>query len=191
LFPGLAQRLAQAEKHGALRGATSASVKLRRVTLGRVALVGDASGSPDAITGEGVSLALRQAIQLARALAADDLTYYEIAHRRLSRVPHLMGYALLYMGSHERLRRRAIQALAAKPSHFGHLLATHVGARRPASCLVDLVGFGWSLAAPQWAGTSASSLAVRHASSGERHPREVLRQRFPSREWRGNSFDSR
>ena len=42
--------------------------RLAAVQRGNVALVGEASGSVDAVTGEGLSMAFRQAIALAEAM---------------------------------------------------------------------------------------------------------------------------
>jgi flavin-dependent dehydrogenase len=83
LFPVLAKRLGCAERKGTPRGAMSMSVKLRAVTRDRIALVGDASGSVDAVTGEGLALAFRQAESLATALASGDLSRYEAPHRQI------------------------------------------------------------------------------------------------------------
>jgi flavin-dependent dehydrogenase len=52
-----------------LRGAISQSSRLRSVTQDRVVFIGDASGSVDAVTGEGLALAFRQA----SALVVDTL----------------------------------------------------------------------------------------------------------------------
>ncbi len=145
LFPTLAKRLAGAEPAAPVRGAMSTSARLRQVRSGRIALVGDASGSVDAVTGEGMSLALRQALALGPALAADDLGRYERAHRRLGRAPLTMARVLLAMSGSDRLRRRALGALAAQPRAFEHLLGLHVGARHPARCLPDICRLGLQL----------------------------------------------
>src|SRR5206468_4051937 len=90
-LPGLAARLGQGEPTSAQRGGVTSMLRLSRVCRGRVALIGDASGCVDAITGEGLGLAFRQAAALADALAANDLGRYETAHRRLIRRPYWMG----------------------------------------------------------------------------------------------------
>jgi menaquinone-9 beta-reductase len=72
-FPRLAQRLTRAQVAGSERGAITMMQKLQHVQCGNVALVGDASGSVDAITGEGLSLGFRQAMALADALERGDL----------------------------------------------------------------------------------------------------------------------
>ncbi|MFI5022990.1 MAG: NAD(P)/FAD-dependent oxidoreductase [Alphaproteobacteria bacterium] len=147
LFPRLAKRLGGVEPMGSARGAISMSVKLSAVTRGRIALVGDASGSVDAITGDGLALAFRQATLLGAALAAGDLTTYETLHRRMGRMPRLMARILLLMDASDGLRRRALRTLAARPRTFGRLLALHVGALRPAEVSLDVFGFALRLLA--------------------------------------------
>jgi len=134
-FPELRARLDGATAD-AERGAISASRRLRHVVRGRVALVGDASGSVDAITGEGLGLAFRQAAALADALAAEDLCTYEAEHRRLSRRPALMAGLLLSLDRFPMLRHRALRAMAAKPAIFSELLAAHVGERPVGGLLI-------------------------------------------------------
>ncbi len=148
LFPGLARRLTGASPIGPSRGALSMSTTLGRVVRGSAALIGDASGAVDAITGEGLALAFRQAIALGAALAAGDLARYENAHRRLRRMPLLMARLLLLMGERGGLRRRALGALAARPRAFEQLLALHTGGRCGACDLLEIGGLGLRLLAP-------------------------------------------
>ncbi len=139
-FPDLTKRLEHAKPIGTVRGAISMSTELQNVTRGSIALIGDASGAADAVTGEGVSLAFRQAAILGTALGADDLGQYEKMHRRISRVPRLMARSLIFIGEHDRIRQHALGALAAQPLAFDHLLAVHVSARHPARLLFDGLG---------------------------------------------------
>jgi flavin-dependent dehydrogenase len=131
-FPELARRLEHAEHASTERGAITVMQQLQRVYRGRVALIGDASGSVDAITGEGLCLSFRQAIALAEALEADDLRFYQDAHRRLARRPRIMGRMMLLLDGRIALRRRALRALASDAHVFSRLLAVHVGATSPA-----------------------------------------------------------
>jgi flavin-dependent dehydrogenase len=133
-FPELRNRLADAVAD-AERGAVSVSRQLRHVVHGGVALIGDASGSVDAITGEGLCLAFRQAEALAVALEAGDLQSYEAEHQRSFRRPALMARLMLSMDRFPSIRDRALHALAAKPAIFSNLLAAHV-AERPTAELV-------------------------------------------------------
>jgi flavin-dependent dehydrogenase len=141
LFPVLAKRLGGAEPTDLPRGAISMSVRLSAVTQGRVALVGDASGSVDAITGEGLALAFRQARFLATSLAAENLKTYDSVHRQIGRRPWLMARLLLLMDGSNGLRRRALRTLAARPRIFGRLLAFHVGALPTSELSVDVPDF--------------------------------------------------
>ena len=141
LFPVLASRLGSAEPIGPPRGGISMSVKLPAVTRGRIALVGDASGSVDAVTGEGLALAFRQASALATALATGDLSTYDAAHREIGRMPRLMARLLLLMDGRDGLRRRALRTLAAHPRTFSRLLAVHVGALRPSELSLGVIEF--------------------------------------------------
>ena len=130
MFPVLASHLSGAEPVGPVRGAVSMSAKLRSAVSGRIALVGDASGSVDAVTGEGLGLAFRQANRLATALASGDLGRYDTSHRRMGRMPRLMAQILLRLDGNDGLRRMAFRKLAAHPRIFSSLLAVHVGAFR-------------------------------------------------------------
>ena len=134
-FPELRDQLAGA-RVDAERGAVSVSRRLRVVARGRVALIGDASGSVDAITGEGLSLAFQQAEALATAIEAGDLRAYETAHRRAFRRPALMARLMLSMDRFPWIRDRALHVLAARPAIFSNLVAAHVAAGRPTAELV-------------------------------------------------------
>jgi menaquinone-9 beta-reductase len=127
-FPELARRLEGAAIVDSDRGAVTATRRLRRVYRGRIALVGDASGSVDAITGEGMSLAFRQALALADAMVAGNLDQYQSAHRRLARRPAFMAQLMLTLDRFPRLRPRVLKAFRAKPVIFERLLAVHAGA---------------------------------------------------------------
>ncbi|MFL6354464.1 MAG: NAD(P)/FAD-dependent oxidoreductase [Bryobacteraceae bacterium] len=134
-FPGIMNRLESAEPSSVQTGALTVSRKLRAVCRPgfagpALALIGDASGSVDAITGEGLGLSFRQAVALARAFRAGKLSSYAKAHQVLSRRPRFMGALLLRLGEHERLRRRVLETLARHPDIFARLLAIHVGEYR-------------------------------------------------------------
>ena len=124
-FPELQRRLATAEASSQERGGVSAMRQFQFVTRDRVALIGDASGSVDAITGDGITLAFRQSEALAEAFEADDLNRYESAHRRLFRRPAFMGNLLLTMDRFSGVRALALRALVSKPALFSGLLELH------------------------------------------------------------------
>ena len=135
-FPRLQQLLSSARPLGTERGSVTVTRRLRRVCRGNVALLGDASGSVDAITGEGLCLAFQQAAALANAIAAGDLREYAREHRRLARRPTWMADFMLKVGESPRIRARAIHALAANRHLFERMLAVHVGEVSPAKSFV-------------------------------------------------------
>jgi menaquinone-9 beta-reductase len=126
-LPELRDRLVGAELSSRERGAVTSMRSLNHVARSNVALVGDASGSVDAITGEGLRLAFGQAFALGDAMLAGDLGRYEQAHRQLAKRPMLMGGLMLSLGRNPRVRKRVVAALQSKPSLFARLLAAHVG----------------------------------------------------------------
>lgn len=142
-IPELARRLDGTPAASIERGAMTRMCKLRRVTRGNVALVGDASGTVDAVTAEGLSLAFRQAIALAEALRADNLALYESAHWRLLMRPQFMGHVLLFLSANHKIRKRTFQAMHAAPNIFDCMLAYHVGETRPLELAATGAQFSW------------------------------------------------
>lgn len=125
-FPALAARLSGAEPSSSERGAITATRRLRAVARGNVALIGDASGSVDAITGEGLCLTFQQAYLLASAMAKGDLAEYDRAHPKLSLRPYLMSKTMLILDQGRAIRELALGAMAWQPVIFQSLLALHV-----------------------------------------------------------------
>jgi len=143
-LPALEQHLHGAVPHSNVKGAITVSRRLRAVTRGHIALIGEASGSVDAITGEGLAMCFRQADALGRALAANNLHYYELEHRRIMNLPHLMGRSMLLLDKSSLLRRRTLCALASRPQIFDRMLSVHVGALALASFGISTaISFGW------------------------------------------------
>jgi flavin-dependent dehydrogenase len=144
-YPELRERLKGASAAGAERGAVSVSCQLKQVAGERVALIGDASGSVDAVTGEGICLAFQQALHLADALAAGDLSPYAAGHRRLMRRPFFMADAMLLLDRFPILRGRAMRAFSAKPEILATLLGAHVGAQSPSAIVTSALPLGWQM----------------------------------------------
>lgn len=126
-FPLLTERLKPGAIVAGERGAVTSSRRLQSVYRDRIALIGDASGSVDAITGEGLCLAFRQATALAEAMERGDLKQYEREHRRIASRPEWMAKLLLMLGDHSASRRIAMLTMAAHPGIFSKLLTAHVG----------------------------------------------------------------
>jgi flavin-dependent dehydrogenase len=142
-FPVLRERLAGAERGSHEMGAMSISRRLKRVYKNGLALLGDASGSVDAITGAGMCLAFKQAEALACALRAGDLRQYAARHKEIGAKPRMMAALMLSMEWHGELQRRALASLAKRPQLFESLLRFHVGETPQAGLFWrQLLGFG-------------------------------------------------
>jgi flavin-dependent dehydrogenase len=126
LFPLLSVRLNGESTTDRERGAVTGNVRLRKVARGNVALIGDASGSVDAISGEGICLGFRQAEVLARAMAIGDLSGYNRAHPRLAWRPYVLANTMLQLDRSQMIQRVALSALSAHPWIFQKLLQVHV-----------------------------------------------------------------
>jgi flavin-dependent dehydrogenase len=126
-FPELGRRFGNARPTSAVRGAVTASCRLRAVAAGHFALIGDASGSMDALTGLGLSLAFHEAHALAGALERNDLELYAAEHRRIAGLPRAMERLMLLMDRHAWLRHVVFRAFRAEPRLFQKLLALHCG----------------------------------------------------------------
>jgi flavin-dependent dehydrogenase len=126
-IPSLHNQLADAQTTDGERGALTLTRRLHRVTRGNVALIGDASGSADAITGEGLAMGFRQALLLADSLAASNLDLYEARHAGILALPQRMAHLMLLLDRFAWLRSRAFPVLAARPELFRAMLAVHMG----------------------------------------------------------------
>jgi flavin-dependent dehydrogenase len=144
-FPELSARFQDAEHTSNERGAITVMRRLRRVYRGRTVLVGDASGGVDAITGEGLCLAFRQAALLGECLASGDLARYQKGHRRLIRRPAFMARLMLFMAKHPHLRQRTMQVFQSGPGSFAGMLAMHVGEGSTRDHISNGIALGWEL----------------------------------------------
>ncbi len=144
-FPELCARLENAELASSDRGGITLTRKLRNVYRGRTALVGDASGGVDAITGEGLCLAFRQATLLGDCLADGDLARYQKGHRALLRRPALIARMMLFLAQHSYLRQRTMQAFRLNPGSFAGMLAMHVGEGSTRDHISNGIALGWEL----------------------------------------------
>jgi len=124
-FPALEERLAGAPVASHDRGAGPLHQRVRGVCRANLALVGDAAGYLDAITGEGLAVALHQSAALIAALQQGSLAGYAAASRRIHRLPDAMTSLMLSLERRPWLRARAIRALAAEPGLFSLLLGIH------------------------------------------------------------------
>lgn len=145
LFPGLQERLHEAAAVSRDLGTGPLRQRVRSVVRGRVVLVGDASGYVDAITGEGLSLAFRQADLLVEAMRRGDLSFYRRRHAVLGRWANALTDLLLWVEARPAMRRRMIRALARDPALFSRILAVHGGMRPVASVVPATPRLLWDL----------------------------------------------
>ena len=117
-FPRLARQL-----HGAGPGQPRGCGPLRQVVsrrvAGRVLLVGDAAGYEDALTGEGISLALKQAAAVVDAIVDETPSSYEKAWYRITRDYRLLTRALVLASTQPVVRRAVVPACTLLPAVFG------------------------------------------------------------------------
>jgi len=116
-FPRLAHHL-----HGASRGRARGCGPMRQVVsrrvAGRVLLVGDAAGYEDALTGEGVSLAVKQASAAVAAIVDDTPLAYERAWHRITRDYRLLTRGLVLATVPAVSRRGIVPACTVLPAVF-------------------------------------------------------------------------
>ncbi len=144
-FPEIACRLRGAEQTSVERGATSCTRKLQQVFRGNVALIGDASGSVDSITGEGLCLSFRQANVLAECFEQGDLRGYQREHGALGRRPAFMARLMLALDWNVPLRQQVMRAFGSDPKLFAAMLAMHVGELSRKEFATNSLSLGWLL----------------------------------------------
>ena len=145
-FPEVARKLAGASIVTKGRGDASVTRKLVRVANETVALIGDASGSADVITGEGLAQSFRQAVVLAASIGNGELSEYQKAHRRIARLPHAMARLMLTMDRWPAVEKQGMRALASDTSLFQELLSVHVGVESLSSFVLHRgPSLGWRL----------------------------------------------
>jgi flavin-dependent dehydrogenase len=129
-IPLLRDSLDRAKQITPQRGAVTTTCSFDRVSRGNVALIGDASGTADAITGEGLAMAFRQALLLRDSIAKGGLELYQAGHAEILRLPQQMARVMLLMDLHPLLRRRVLAAFAERPDLFSAMLRVHLNEER-------------------------------------------------------------
>lgn len=117
-FPMLKRRLRGAVGVSAVMGAGPLRQRVNARTAGRVLLVGDAAGYVDALTGEGIAVALRTSAELVDCIRADRPQDYEAAWRRVSWECRLLTASLLWARNRPLLAPRIVPAAAALPGVY-------------------------------------------------------------------------
>lgn len=120
-FPRLTEHLGGVPP-GQPRGCGPLRQVVSRRVAGRVLFVGDAAGYEDALTGEGVSLAVKQARAAVAAIVDDAPMSYEAAWRRITREYRLLTRALVLATASRMGRRAVVPAAGLLPGVFGRVV---------------------------------------------------------------------
>jgi flavin-dependent dehydrogenase len=126
LFPRLTHALG-ASSAGRVRGAGPFEQRVRGVLAPGVALVGDASGYLDAVSGEGLALGFRCSLALIERFCTGELWRYPRDHSRLGATYQGMTRLMLEIARRPSLRRWAIRFLADRPALFSDLIGVASG----------------------------------------------------------------
>lgn len=128
-FPDLERRLRGAEATSQDRGAGPFWHRARAVQEGRVLLVGDAAGYVDALTGEGIALAVETATSAVDAVADGDAERYRSEWRSITRTYRWLTGLLVGVTRMRALHRPFIGLLDWFPTLFDGTLALLGGAQ--------------------------------------------------------------
>lgn len=121
-FPALKSRLRAACPANAVMGAGPLRQRVRARVAGRVLLVGDAAGYVDALTGEGIAVALRTSAELVDCVLKDRPSDYESAWRRVSWECRLLTGSLLWARNRSLLAPRIVPAATLLPGVYSHIV---------------------------------------------------------------------
>jgi flavin-dependent dehydrogenase len=122
-FPRLSRQLQGADR-GRARGCGPLRQVVSRRVAGRVLLVGDAAGYEDALTGEGISLAVKQAGAAVAAIVDDAPSQYEAAWQRITRDYRLLTRTLVLTTAPRVGRYAVVPAATLLPGVFGRAVNT-------------------------------------------------------------------
>ncbi len=120
-FPGLLERLGEAER-GPVRGAGPLRQTVARRVHGRVLLIGDAGGYEDALTGEGISLAVKQAQAAVSAIEKERPADYEREWTRLTRDYRVLTRGLVLSTGPVPMRKAIVPLAATFPGLFARIV---------------------------------------------------------------------
>ena len=117
-FPEVCERIEGVETASEVRGAGPLRQTATARSAGRVMLVGDAAGYVDALTGEGVALAVAQARAAVAAVVAGDLGRYEREWGRVTRRYRVLTEGLVQATRLGPVRRSLVPAASRLPWAF-------------------------------------------------------------------------
>ena len=121
-FPALKRRLSGARPANSVMGAGPLRQRVRGRVAGRVLLVGDAAGYVDALTGEGIAVALRTSAELVDCVLKDRPEDYEAAWRRVSWECRLLTGSLLWARNRRLLAPRIVPAAHLLPGVYSTIV---------------------------------------------------------------------
>jgi flavin-dependent dehydrogenase len=126
-FPALRARLDGVERASKVRGAGPLRQRVTGRVAGRLLLVGDAAGYVDALTGEGVALALAQARAAVGAILAEDPARYEKEWHTVTRRYRLLTASLVGATRLRPVRRAIVPAADRLPRVFSAAVQSLAG----------------------------------------------------------------
>jgi len=137
-FPTLQARLKDVPRRDEALAVGPLQRSTKAVIDDQIVLMGDAGGYLDAITGEGISLALAQAAALEETLVplfhdsqaifgTADLEAYAAVHRRIVAPYYVITGAVLWLGQHPGLVGPFLGLLRKYPALFQTLLSANMG----------------------------------------------------------------
>lgn len=137
-FPVLTERIRNAPVTDSTLAIGPLQRNAIRPVVEGVLLIGDAAGYLDALTGEGISLALAQAAALEETVAPvllaqkgmlsqPDLSAYEQAYRGIVRPYYRMTHFALWLSHHPILSEQVIRLLGRQTALFQSLLSANMG----------------------------------------------------------------
>jgi len=126
-IPEMRDRAAHAELTTPVLASAPLGLHVPQVVDRRLLLVGDAAGAPDAITGDGIAMAIASARPAADAIVSGDLMSYQRIRLEMGRTAHRLGQLLLGIPrSHDRATRALL-----RHTSLVHTLMDVALARRP------------------------------------------------------------
>jgi flavin-dependent dehydrogenase len=120
-FPVLKNRV-NGHAHGRDRAAGPLRQRVTSRSAGRVLLVGDAAGYIDALTGEGLGIALRAAELVVKCVVADRPADYDRQWRSMSRRYRMLTAAVLHASAIRPVRSHIVPAASGLPMVFTALV---------------------------------------------------------------------
>jgi len=141
-FPQLESRLSDARQIGQAQALGPLLQRRSQILSDGVALVGDAAGYIDAITGEGISLALECAEALTQVAAnalkfqqrhkagiitSSDLAPYAKDYKAITRNYRFLTKAALWLNRHPAMQEAWIRFLSKHPAIFQRVLSLNMG----------------------------------------------------------------